>query len=419
MFRCVVSLLLLLSSQYPAIAQPTVLVPLPELAERLRSLERGEDRTRDVRALSEWDEAAPYLRAVLASATGRYKRDLEESLRQIDARIWQRTAKRYKYWVSARRFDLCNDVIVASRSDKEAEDLIGAVTPILNDVGAEAATASKLRPGAPNGLYLMPHEGRVRAGLRFSDDDVRVKSVSTADNSIIRAIRCQMEHNDPTGPFVAVRDSLTYPKDGINRWMGAHILVNNATNLKAADGTLLVCDGDLRFVEAGQIRYSLVIANGSIRCEGTNSFTDSVLVATGDIEGVGDNHFFAGGKVLGKPKVPAAQVQEGRKSLPFGVKFVDPREFGLELVGALRAGVGVNRVEADSVFAKHDIRGGDLITHANGQRVESSTMFRRQLRLGVLQESLVLHLIRDGKSIARVVYLDGVPLPQAPAPRLK
>jgi hypothetical protein len=419
MFRYVVALVLLLSNHPSLFAQPGGLQPPPELAEILRSLERGNDRARDVRALGERDEAAPFVRSALTSAEGRYQRDLEEVLRRIDARIWERTLARYRRWAVERRFDLCNEVIVTSRSDNEAEGLIGILTPILNDVGKRAAAVSHLSVGSPRGLYLVPHEARVLSGLRFSGDELVIKQVSKADNAIIRANWCESGSRDPTGPFVAIRSALTYPKDGLHEWIGAHVLVNNATTIQAAEGSVFICDGDVTFVGTGFARTSLVIANGSIRSVEGRSGNKALLAATGDIDGFGDNYFFAGGKVLGKPKVPAAQVQEGRKALPFGVKFVDPREFGLELVGALRAGAGVNRVEPDSVFAKHDVRGGDLITHANGVRVESPTMFRRQLRLGVIQESVVLHLIRDGKPLARVVYLDGVPLPQAPAPRAK
>jgi hypothetical protein len=419
MSRYSVALVILILSHLPLSAQPGRLQPPPELEAILRSLERGDDRSRDVRALGERDEAAPFVRAALPTAAGRYQRDLEEVLRRIDARIWERTLARYKRWAVERRFDLCNEVIVSSSSDNEAEGLIGILNPILNDVGKQAAAVSHLTVGSPRGLYLVPHEARVLSGRRFSGDDLFVKQVSKADNAIIRANWCESALRDPTGPFVVVRSALTYPKEGLHEWIGAHVLVNSATTIQAAEGSVFVCDGDVNFVGTGFARTSIVIANGSIRSVEGRSGNKSLLAATGDIDGVGDNYFFAGGRVLGKPKVPAAQVQEGRKALPFGVKFVDPREFGLELVGTLRAGAGVNRVEADSVFAKHDVRGGDLITHANGQRVESPTMFRRQLRLGVLQESLVLHLIRDGKPLARVVYLDGVPLPQAPAPRAK
>ena len=88
-------------------------------------------------------------------------------------------------------------------------------------------------------------------------------------------------------------------------------------------------------------------------------------------------------------------------------------------VGFVNVGVVATAVARDSVFAAHDVRPGDLTAGANGVGITSVAAFRRELRRGIIEEYVTLQLVRDGKAITRIVFLDGIPTALAPAPRAK
>jgi S1-C subfamily serine protease len=110
-----------------------------------------------------------------------------------------------------------------------------------------------------------------------------------------------------------------------------------------------------------------------------------------------------------KPK-QSDRVRENQKNLPFGVKFLDPKEFGLELA-AQNGGVQVMDITKDSPFAKYGVEDADVITSIDGVSADSLAIFRRQLRRGVVAESVTLQIRRNKTSLTRVVFFDGIPNP--------
>lgn len=113
-------------------------------------------------------------------------------------------------------------------------------------------------------------------------------------------------------------------------------------------------------------------------------------------------------------------MKKKQKALPLGVRFISPADFGLAL-GMQNGGVQVMEITTDSPFAKYGVKDGDVITSIDDVVADSIPAFRRQLRRqlrwGVLAESVVLHISRGNERITRIVFLDGIPLSTAPAPR--
>src|SRR5207249_1495139 len=109
-----------------------------------------------------------------------------------------------------------------------------------------------------------------------------------------------------------------------------------------------------------------------------------------------DSLFHAGGAVTLAGNVkPSDRVKERQKQLPFGVRFLDPKEFGLDLA-ADKGGLKVAGLAGWSPFAAYGLREGDVIARVNGAAADSLPAFRRELRRSVLRESAVLHVRRNG-----------------------
>jgi S1-C subfamily serine protease len=132
---------------------------------------------------------------------------------------------------------------------------------------------------------------------------------------------------------------------------------------------------------------------------------------------VGTNVFHAGRTVtLAEKSKLSERVREHQTSLPFGIRFLEPEEFGLALV-AQKDGVKVNALTLDSPFAEYGVEAGDLITSIDDVKAHSLPEFRRQLRRGLIAESVVLRVRRGERDLTRIVFLGDIPLPTAPAPR--
>jgi hypothetical protein len=243
-----------------------------------------------------------------------------------------------------------------------------------------------------------------------------------ASGVLVRADRCTTHEFSRCVWFVAARSELREdlklkaPGD----WFRSVLLVNADTQLPRVEESLVVCDGDVELVIG--LNRTVVVANGRIWSKKWGGSRDSYLAATGDIvlpetQEVGTNVYHAGGTVrLSGKAVRSDQVREGRTSLPFGIRFLDPAEFGLTLAGD-KGGVRVSAVAADSPFARHGVEAGDLIAAIDDVKGPSIPAFRRQLRRGVLAESVVLTIRRADRALTRIVFLDGVPEPAVPMPR--
>lgn len=371
------------------------------------------------RTLGRRDHATPYLRMEHAAAVDRfYKQDVAVILQTIEDRTHARNKARFARWVTARRFDLCAEVLVVCPDKRDAAALANSVMPTLDKIGKEAAA----RLGKPNGLFELPLEMRPRVlheGQHVAEEVATVRGPIGAMSYLVRADRGVFGTSMMNGWFVACRSEVRYIKNGLaNEWIDSIVFINSAMPIRRAESTLFICDGDVEF---DHLWNCVIIANGDIRTGGDS--THSVLAATGNITapGVRDrerpNLYHAGGTVTvgGKPGA-GKWVKEKQKALPFGVRFLDPAEFGLELA-AQNGGVQVMGITPDSPFAKYGIEDTDIITKIDDTDVTTLPAFRRALRRGVIRESVVLHVRRGDKRLTRIVFLDGVPLPVAPAPR--
>jgi S1-C subfamily serine protease len=112
-------------------------------------------------------------------------------------------------------------------------------------------------------------------------------------------------------------------------------------------------------------------------------------------------------------------VKENQKTPPFGIRFLSPTDFGLD-VAVQNGGTQVMGITPDSPFAKFGVADADVILTIDGEPATSLQTFRRQLRKGILKESVTLTIRRNNQRITRIVFLDGVPdlaRPVAPPPR--
>ena len=391
---------------------------------RYARVKQVDTRQAAINALAVRDDAAPYLRLELRAATDRFaKLDLTEALAAIEDRAYARNKVRFARWAAGRRFDLCNELIVTCPNKKDAVALIESVNPELLAVAASAADRLGFRFGA-GPTWQLP--SRFDRHFHQADESVAMERGRLVDLYLVRADRCTVEMGESIGSFIAVRTELIYanPKESLNEWIGSIILVNNSCSIQSSSSSMLICDGDLELKNTSLNQHSIVIANGTIQKPGISRIDHCVLCAAGDIRlpgarSVEDNSLYAGGMVAfgGKPP-PSPQVRKRRPCLPFGVRFLDPQEFGLELA-AQNGGVQVLGLTPESPFARHGLADGDIITAIDDVKADAVPVFRRALRRGVLRESVVLRVRRDGKDLTRIVFLDGVPLPPAPPPRPK
>jgi hypothetical protein len=405
--------------------------PPAPVAAALDQLRNRQDRPRAIATLAARDDAAPYLRLGLADPDPAYRRDAAEALRAIDARIRERQAGRFPGWARGRRFDLCAEVLVDCPDKPTAEDLIGRLTPVLEAVGEEVAARlgpeAVRRPGLPTGRgELTAGWDRLAFESHFADEVVTVPAAASLPGGVVRAGRYEMVANEQWGWLVVCRDGVRYPAPAgkVHEWIRSVVLCNGPCPVRAAEASLFVCDGDVEAGGVGLIRNSLIVANGDIRAAdpaGGDGCDRCVLAAAGDIVSprrrqMKTGYAYAGGVVrFAKKPGPVDRVREREPALPFGIRFLDPAEFGLALA-AQNGGVQVMGVEPWSPFARYGVADGDIITAVDDAEPRTLPEFRRALRRGVIRESVVLTVRRGDRRLARVVYLDGIPS-VAPPPR--
>lgn len=410
-----------------AAGQPPAYTADPPAAIRaeLDKLRRGEDQTAAVVALAARDDAAPYIRMELSTAVDRAcRRDLAEALRDIEARTHERNKVRFRRWATARRFDLCNEVLVGCPDKQDAAALVKLVTPVLHEIGLDATERLHARD-----VLIRPKDiDRAREVYQVAEEVVSIRRPLGMTRYLIRCDKCRLEPLLMFGWFVACRSEVRYvdTTDGDpHEWLQCTVLVNNEMSIRTAEASVFICDGDVELEKSGvqHRRQCIVVANGDIRTQGGYWIDESILCATGNIgvpahaSRLPGNLYFAGGSVTigGKPAKPAL-VKEHQKQLPFGIRFLDPKDFGLELA-AQNGGVQVMGIEPWSPFARYGVEDADVIRVIDGVDATDISTFRRALRRGVIRESVVLRIRRGDKDLTRIVFLDGIPVPTTPPPR--
>jgi hypothetical protein len=329
-------------------------------------------------------------------------------------------------WVKEHRFDMYAEVLSTCGGSNAVAvaDLIFPIQKDITDAAEKAAglTPGKLRVQSPDTRLAKEHPDNY---LHLAEPEVALGSQGPGAHLVRADILSLTQARSRIGIF-AVRSELRDPSapPRMNLWDTAIVLVNNSTRLQHTERSLIVVDEDIDLgPQRCALQHTVVIANGEIRapatCIASLSQNHNVLCATKDIrlpsvKPPTSGSFHAGRSITFAGKVDpnhVGRVREKQKELPFGVKFLDPEEFGLELVSLLRAGVIVKKVAEKSVFASYDVRAGDIIAQANGVHVDSVATFRRQLRRGVIDESMVLEIVRGGKTVSRIIFLDGISKP--------
>ena len=383
----------------------------------------GKHLDSSIEELGKLDWAAPYIRMVPDPAPQQrdYRRDLKKALAPIENRIRDRNFARCKIWGERGRLDLCAEFLATIQDEETASKIANLTLPIRDRVFEHWSDRNMVQyPFGPRFTDKMPP-------LALIDDVVQVQVPAGFGRGVmVVARKCVAKDFLKFNWFVVAGSSLneSLPQgSGNGVWEGCFLMVNSDASFTRLRSCFVVCDGDVELSPG--VESCVVIANGNITSKMGGGGDLSLLGATGDIrlplrKKTGTNIFHAGGKVVfdGTLIPPSPDVKERQRDLPFGIRFFQHEEFGLEIAvqdGALQ----FSKVGEESPFAKFGVEDADVITKIDEVVPKSLPDFRRALRRGVIRESVILHIKRDKKDITRIVFLDGIPVPLAPPPRPK
>jgi len=378
--------------------------------------------------MSSNDRYLPYLKRALSSNEDRRMRAyIQEAIERLETDARRRNALRYEQWLAAGRLDLCTDLLAES-DDKSAVKFADLTLPLRARIASTLENLhGHLSPGKE--LVVGPEFAKLPAFSHYSGRQVVVPATAV-EHVFVHADRCTIRAFGKFTWFVAVRSELDdplKPAGGSGEWIGSVLLANCIGSIHLLDHSIAIFDGDIE-IDEGMIAKSLVIANGDIVLKNGNeksrtSVRNSLLAATGKVRlegelgGTGNSVIQAGGKIQATvDKKANIALHENRGTLPLGIKFLNPKEFGLDLA-MQNGGLQVLGITPESPFAKFGVQDADVITKIDDVTPKSLPEFRRALRHGVIRESVVLHIKRENKMITRIAFLDGVPAPVAPMPR--
>ena len=407
----------------PQIFSSTPPTRIGELIEQVKKGRRAEEVERAIQELSSIDAAAPYLRDNLVPPLGSrdYRRDFTAILSQIERRASIRNRARFVHWVESGRFDLCAELLIECKEEKLAFALADLTLSGRKRIAKDWSAIVSVSTSGPlfGPRFDESFTYRQASGGEIDVDFPTWQSVGT----LIRADRCDVRVFWKPNWFVVARNSLReklQPVQGNGKWEDSIIIVNNDAEFPRVNGCLIICDGNISLSPG--VQNSIIISNGEIISSKGDGGELSLLGAAGSIslpkrKEIGTSYFYSGSTVkFAQPHKKSSRIQENQKVLPLGVKFLDPREFGLELM-AQNGGVQVMGIASESVFAKFGVEDGDVFLKIDSVDATTIPIFRRALRQGVVRESVVLRIRRDNKEITRIVFLDGIPNPVAPMPR--
>jgi hypothetical protein len=419
---------LVLSSGRLAAQQVYTADPPDAISQTLAQLKKGNDREKSVAALAGRDDAAPYLRAELSRTTDPLdRRGLVSAIEAIEARAYARNVKRAESWVKGRQFDLYAEFASSCRKS-DAAALAELAIAGQKDIFAEASKLLGKELGFPGGVGAFAFPTLKNIPYDHYADESLTLSNSLGIASVIQAVDCGLKMRSRDNVVMTVRDAvndMAEIKGG--DWSGCLVFVNNSTvpvTIGQGRYLLVVCDGDVEFTAFPRLYDCVIVSNGTIqgREAGPIAVRTCVLSATRDIHlpAYSDNDnclLQAGGTAKVRKNGPT--VRENQKEPPLGIRFLSPKDFGLD-VAVQNGGVQVMGVTPDSPFAKFGVADADVIVTIDDVRADSLPAFRRQLRRGVLKESVTLGIRRGNERLTRIVFLEGVPEPArpvAPPPR--
>ncbi|MGL6097916.1 MAG: PDZ domain-containing protein [Fimbriiglobus sp.] len=404
--------------------------------QRLLDRASGDPRTAD--ALAAQNDAAPYIRLILAGNPDPVTSHvLAIALETIETRIFARNRARFPDWAAAGRFDLCAELLVSCRDKNEAVKLADALIPARKRVLADF---NKTYPyqgnySHPWAVLLTKMHGSLYD--HFVGEQVTIPA-NHSRMALVRADRCIFDTYEKDSLMAAVRTEFQDPPKragGKGPWYNSVLLVNADVELNWVNECLVVCDGDVVLVD-GRVHQSVVIANGTIRAVRRDRgaiIVDGVVVrrdpeypvtdisrswvaAGADIELPGRVKDIDAGVLHARglisldkaqPPGPEKRFFQNQPSLPYGVRFLDPKELGLDARPAA-GGIRLDEVAAGSPFAGPGLRAGDVIQVMNGRPVGTSQEFRRELRRAIVMGSAVVEVRRTTDVFANVVFLDDI-----------
>jgi hypothetical protein len=393
--------------------------PPAAIAALLNQVRKGtpDERADAIEALVKAPGAEPYLRYTILVDSDRR---LHVAYADVLAGIDERNVERIKKWSKDGRIDLLVEVACFAQSD----DTIDEMMKHLFEFSAECQKRAVKHTGVPSGAfksfgpaesfpdfikYEKPHRN-VRERVNVSNDFsgrpllIRTEHIS-AESGLSRTV-------------AVVRDGWSAKALRTNKLHASLLFANGDVALGDAHRCLIVVDGDVTQWQEGEYpaeaNYSVVIARGSVLGPArfsSDSHTGCVW-AGGDIifrspaKGLARWALFARGefKVEAEKAHEPAVAQSKTKENPFGVRFFETGELGVEVEDHAN-GVKITALAPDSPLASAGLRIGDVIGRINDSRTDSVKEFRRELRRSVVWESGVFWLRTDGRIRTRVVQL--------------
>lgn len=369
-------------------------------------------------------------RALATDANPRHQGDLERLIAKAVARQDRVNAERVGKWYEGGRLDMLTEVRALTNgkaADAATEYLLRAALD-LREVGFALKA-----PTPPNRVERSdPWEnglGRKQSQMtQLFDDELILNKVTRRTGCALFADRLDMPCGDVSNSLVVSRSRLTHLTIGIVntvgrertgrcQWVNSLLFANTSVQLEEFAGCVLVVDGDVELVPGADLGGSIIVANGNVR--ESKDYADaraykSVVWAAGDITMTPHNRrhdslFFAGGKVANAEKLALKGcVEENVKEPPLPVRFLDPAEFGLKLE-ADKEGMKVTKVADKSAFAEGGLKAGDVIVRVGEVATATAPAFRRELRRGVIEGTVLLDVIRGKEKVELLVPVPDVP----------
>ncbi len=387
----------------------TLDAPPAEVAGALRDL-RSDDvarRKAAAAALAKLLEAEPYLRHYRATEPGKSDGFAGDALDELVLRRGARIVKRAPEWGKEGRFDLLVDGSMhldSKQADAVAEQffVIGnAIRPVPQQLGGPKSGYAL----AEGMAYLTNNRNLYRL-----HEPTKPVETAMASQGFVRARACETSSSKLYRWLFVTRDSLRGVHEKHNEMENCYVFHNGDLSLDDINWSLVVCDGDVEFVNHKFVKQCVVIARGSIRSERGLLLSSSALYAQGDIvtKGLGnaDALLYAGGKV-DVPELkstPRKRVEKsGVKENPFPVRFFETADVGVE--AALKGdALTITKLTPGSPLTKSGVKEGDVVTQMNEKVIKSANDFRRELRYSVALEAGIFHITRGNEKITRVVY---------------
>lgn len=392
--------------------------PTKELADALRDLLGVDEckRKAAATALATLDDAEPFLRHYRSTKEGKADVLAGEVLNTLSERRAKRNLERVPGWAKEGRYDLLVDASLHLTTTEQADkvgqsffDFAEAIRPIPPKIDG---------PKGPHYLDGAMKVFAMKQGLRRFHQQSGVVETDWISHGFVRAKSCEASARTRFNWLILTQDQLKGTNPRSNQWENCYIFHNSDITLDSCVWSLVVCDGDVEFVNSVDGHASTIIANGSIRSKGHLKFDGSSFFAKGDItapkgSNAGIGLLLAGGKIdvprLGNSKESKERVEKaGVKENPFAVRFFETTDLGVELETKENT-VSIAKLTPTSPLLKHGIKVGDVLTQLNERMIVTAQDLRRELRYSVVLEAGIFHIRRGDAKLTRIVYFkDGL-----------